>query len=342
MRFAAVGLDHRHIFHMVGGLLVAGVACAGYCPRTSDGRVLAGFRERFPDLAEADREALLDDPSVDILVTAAVPRDRAGLAVEAMRRGKDVMADKPGVTSFEDLASVETAVRDTGRIFSICFSERFVVPSTIVADKLIADGALGRVVHTTGLGPHRLNRAIRPDWFFDRTAYGGILNDIASHQIDQFLHFTGSRAARVGASAVGNVGHPDLPGFENFGDIVLESDRARGTVRVDWFTPDGLPTWGDGRLVILGTEGTIELRKYVDLDGRPGTDHLFLIDRTGTRHIDASREPLTYFRSFIADVRDRTETAMSQSHVFAVSRLALEAQASATRLGEPYRAGPPR
>lgn len=191
MRFAAFGLDHRHIFHMVGGLLVAGVACAGYCPRTSDGRVLAGFRERFPDLAEADREALLDDPSVDILVTAAVPRDRAGLAVEAMRRGKDVMADKPGVTSFEDLASVETAVRDTGRIFSICFSERFVVPSTIVADKLIADGALGRVVHTTGLGPHRLNRAIRPDWFFDRTAYGGILNDIASHQIDQFLHFTG-------------------------------------------------------------------------------------------------------------------------------------------------------
>jgi predicted dehydrogenase len=339
MRFAAVGLDHRHIFHMVGGLLVAGVACAGYCPRTSDGRVLAGFRERFPDLAEADREALLDDPSVDILVTAAVPRDRAGLAVEAMRRGKDVMADKPGVTSFEDLASVETAVRDTGRIFSICFSERFVVPSTIVADKLIADGALGRVVHTTGLGPHRLNRAIRPDWFFDRTAYGGILNDIASHQIDQFLHFTGSRAARVVASAVGNVGHPDLPGFEDFGDIVLESDRARGTVRVDWFTPDGLPTWGDGRLVILGTDGYIELRKYIDIAGRPGSDHLFLADRTGVRHIDCSNTKITYGEALRDDVLNRTETAMSQAHCFLAMELALAAEAKATRIGGARPAG---
>jgi predicted dehydrogenase len=217
-----------------------------------------------------------------------------------------------------------------------------VVPSTIVAGKLIADGAIGRVVHTTGLGPHRLNRAIRPDWFFDTAAYGGILTDIASHQIDQFLHFTGSRDAQVVASTVGNVSHPDLPGFEDFGDLVVQSDRARGFIRVDWFTPDGLPTWGDGRLVILGTEGTIELRKYVDLDGRPGTDHLFLVDRAGTRHIDASQEPLTYFRSFVADVRDRTETAMPQSHVFKVSHLALEAQARATRLGEAHGTTPPR
>ena len=70
MRFAAVGLDHRHIYHMVGELLAAGATCAGYCPETSDGRVLAGFRERFPFLAEAERQALLDDPSVDVLVTA--------------------------------------------------------------------------------------------------------------------------------------------------------------------------------------------------------------------------------------------------------------------------------
>ena len=59
-------------------------------------------------------------------------------------------------------------------------------------------------------------------------------------------------------------------------------------IRVDWFTPDGLPTWGDGRLTILGTEGTIELRKYVDIAGRPGGDHLFLVDKKGVRHIDCS------------------------------------------------------
>jgi len=329
MRFAAIGLDHRHIYHMVGELLAAGAQCAGYCPQTSDPRVLAGFQERFPQLEARDRQALLDAADIDVILCAAIPRDRAGIAIAAMRRGKDVMCDKPGITSLEDLAAVQEVVAETGRIFSICFSERFVVPSTLVAAKLIADGAIGRVVHTTGLGPHRLNRAIRPAWHFDAATYGGILADIASHQIDQFLFFTGSTDARIVASSAGNVGHPGLPHFQDLGELTLESAHARGFVRVDWFTADGLPTWGDGRLILLGTEGTIELRKYVDIDGRSGTDHLFLVNGRGTRHIDASSEPLTYFHAFAADVRDRTETAMTQRHVFTVTRLALEAQRDA-------------
>ncbi|HEV7337678.1 MAG TPA: Gfo/Idh/MocA family oxidoreductase [Bosea sp. (in: a-proteobacteria)] len=332
MRFAAIGLDHRHIYHMVGGLLEAGAHCAGFDPATSDPRVLAGFRERFPQLAEAPAERLLDDPTIELIVCAGVPSERAALAVRAMRAGKDVMVDKPGVTSFEQLAEVEHAVAETGRIFSVCFSERFIVPSTIVAGKLIADGAIGRVVQTVGLGPHRLNRTIRPSWFFDRQYFGGILTDIASHQIDQFLHFTGSQDAEIVASGVGHFGAADLPDFEDFGEILLRSDRASGFIRVDWFTADGLPTWGDGRLTILGTEGTIELRKYVDIAGRPGTDHLFLVDKTGTRHIDASGEPLTYFRDLIADVEARSEKAATQRHVFTVCRLALHAQDRAVRL----------
>jgi predicted dehydrogenase len=339
MRFAAIGLDHRHIYHMVGGLLDAGATCAGFDPQTSDPRVLAGFRERFPDLQPMDRDALLDDASVDMIVCAAIPSDRAALAVRAMRAGKDVMVDKPGVTTLEQLAAVEAAVAQTKRIFSVCFSERFIVPATIVAGKLIADGAIGRVVQTIGLGPHRLNRAIRPAWFFDKARFGGVLTDIASHQIDQFLHFTGSTDADIVASATGHFGGPELPDFEDFGEILLRSDRACGYVRVDWFTADGLPTWGDGRLTILGTEGTIELRKYVDLAGRPGADHVFVVDRAGVRHIDASGEPLTYFRDLVADVAGRTETAAAQSHVFTVCRLALQAQAQAARL--PAGAGRP-
>ncbi|WP_439499429.1 Gfo/Idh/MocA family protein [Bosea sp. (in: a-proteobacteria)] len=332
MRFAAIGLDHRHIYHMVGGLLEAGAICAGFDPRTSDARVLDGFRERFPDLLPVDGERLIDDPTIDLIVCAAIPSERAALAVKAMRAGKDVMVDKPGVTSFAQLAEVEAAVKETGRIFSVCFSERFTVPATLVAGKLIADGAIGRVVQTIGLGPHRLNRAIRPSWFFDTAYFGGILTDIASHQIDQFLHFTGSRDAEIVASGVGHFGVPDLPDFEDFGEILLRSSQAGGYIRVDWFTADGLPTWGDGRLTILGTEGTIELRKYVDIAGRPGTDHLFLVDGKGTRHIDASGEPLTYFRNLVADIAKRTESAVAQDHVFTVCRLALEAQAKAARL----------
>lgn len=332
LTFAAIGLDHRHVYHLVGELIAAGAACAGYCPRTSDPRVLEGFRERFPNLAEVDRERLLDDPGIDVVVCAAIPRDRAGIAVRAMRAGKDVMVDKPGATSPAQVEEIERVAHETGRIFSICFSERFMVRACETAARLIADGAIGRVVQTVGLGPHRLNRAIRPAWFFERAAFGGILTDIASHQIDQFLFFTGAADAEIVASAIANHAMPDVPDFEDYGEILLRGGGASGFIRVDWFTPDGLDAWGDGRLVLLGTEGYIELRKYIDIAGRPGGDHVFLSNRAGTRHIDAGGEGLTYFRRFLDDVRDRTTTAMPAGHALAVTRLALAAQAGARRI----------
>ena len=336
MRFVVVGLDHRHVWDLVGGLLEAGATCAGWWPETSDPRVVEGFRKRFPELPEvADKAALLADPGASFMVCAAVPADRAGLAIEAMRHGKDVLMDKPGVTTAADLERLQQAVAETGRIFSICFSERFLVPAVGVALRLVLEGAIGRVVQTAGFGPHRLNRDIRPAWFFDPARYGGILADIASHQIDQFLAFTGSTDARVVTSTVGVFDDPRQAEFENFGEVLLRSERACGYCRVDWFTPDGLPTWGDGRLVITGTEGSIELRKYIDIEGRPGTGHLFLADRAGTRHMDCGAEPVTYFRDFIADVRDRTARTMTQEHVWTVCRLALAAQAGAERVRLP-------
>jgi predicted dehydrogenase len=334
MKFGVIGIDHRHVYHLVGGLIDAGAECVGYDQQTSDPRILEGLRERFPDLEALDRRALVEHEEIEVICSAAIPSERAGIAIEVMRNGKDVMVDKPGITSFAQLDAVQQAVRDTRRIFSICFSERFMVPATEVAGRLITDGGIGQVIQTVGLGPHRLNRPIRPNWFFDRGCFGGILTDIASHQIDQFLFFTASVDARIVASSVGRFGGVPA-GFQDFGEILMRSDRASGYVRVDWFTPDGLPTWGDGRLFILGTEGSLELRKYVDVAGRPGTDHIFLVDRAGTRHIDASNTPLSYFRNFMADVRDRTETAMTQQHVFTVSRLALEAQALADPLPDP-------
>jgi predicted dehydrogenase len=332
MRFAAIGLDHRHIYDLAAGLIGAGLTCVGYWPQTTDPRVLDGFRKRFPDVpAVEDRDALMRDPAIEIVACAAVPRDRAGVAIEAMRAGKDVLVDKPGVIAADALDAVKRAVTETGRIFSICFSERLITPASGVAAKLVADGAIGRVIQTVGLGPHRFNRAIRPAWFFDPALAGGILADIASHQIEQFLFYTRSESAQIIASTVGKFATEDFPDFQDFGEIMLRSDHACGYVRVDWFTPDGLPSWGDGRFTLLGTEGYIELRKNLDIEGRAGTDHLFMANHSGTRYIDCSKEPVTYFRRFAADVRDRTQTAMTQSHVFTVCELALEAQARAVK-----------
>ncbi|MEM9601402.1 MAG: Gfo/Idh/MocA family oxidoreductase [Pseudomonadota bacterium] len=330
---AVIGIDHRHAYGQLQGMLDAGAQCVGWWTE-GEPNTLPGFVKRFPDVPRvASRETVLADPRVDLVIVADIPANRAARAIEAMRAGKDVMTDKPGCTTAAQLAKLRDVQRDTGRIWSVDFSERFEVPAVQRAAELVREGAIGRVVQTVGLGPHRLNAATRPNWFFERHAYGGILCDIASHQIDQFLYFTDADNAEIVSASVANYANPDHPELEDFGELVLRHERGHGYIRVDWYTPDALPTWGDGRLTLLGTEGTIELRKYVDVAGRPGTDHLFLSNRTRCEHIDCSTVPLSYFRSLAHDVRHRTETAMPQAHAFTVMELALRAQASATRLG---------
>jgi predicted dehydrogenase len=335
VQFAVVGIDHRHVYDLVAGMLGAGAHCVGYCNQGSDDRVAQGLVSRFPQLQPYEQaQELLSDPQVDVIVSAAIPADRADIAITAMRNGKDVLVDKPGVTSQAQLEAVSRTIAETDRIFSICFTERFLVPAVQHALELVQGGAIGEPLHTLGIGPHRLNASIRPDWFFQEDRYGGILVDIASHQIDQFLMFTGSASAQIVHSHIGQYDTTRVGlGFNDFGEIILQTDRHRGYVRVDWFTPDGLPVWGDGRFFVTGTEGTLEIRKYVDIEGKPGGNHLFLVDRRGTRHVDCSSIPLNFFTRFVADVQARTQTAVAQSHTLEVCALALQAQAMAATRG---------
>jgi len=331
-RFAVIGLDHRHVYELTQYMIDAGMECAGYWPETTNQIVLAGFRKRFPDLpAIADQECILDDRSIQVIITAAIPSERAALAIEAMSRGKDVMCDKPGITNAADLAAVERCVAETKRIFAVCFGERFLSPASDMARNLVHQGTIGRLVQSVTMSPHRLNRALRPDWFWSAKTNGSILVDIGSHQIDQFLNLTGRTDAEIVHAATRTVAPNRTPvaDFEDFGEMVLRNDVATGYVRVDWFTPDGLADWGDGRAFIIGTEGSIELRKNLDLAGRPGGQHLFLVTKDKTEYISCEGRPIPGFRAFAADVRDRTETAMTQAHCFTVCRLALAAEAKA-------------
>jgi predicted dehydrogenase len=328
-RFAAIGLDHRHVYDMTEGLLAAGAECAGYNPDTTDARVLAGFRKRFPHVPAVSRERLIADRSIDFIVLSAVPRDRAALAIEAMRHGKHVMSDKPGVTTPEQLDAVRDTVRETGALWSICVG-RVASPSIQEAVRIVRSGELGRLVQVVSLAPHRLNRDLRPSWFFDRSAYGGIVNDIGVHAIDQFLALADVAEADIESCTIGAFGTAP-EGFEDFAEFILRTPSVRGYCRVDWFTPDGLPTWGDGRLFLAGTDGTLELRKNLDIEGRPGANHMFVASKTGTRHVDCGGLPVTYYRDFIDAVRTRDFSALAQDRVFAVCRMALLAQASAER-----------
>jgi len=326
---AALGVDHRHIVGMAQGMIDAGARFEAFWTE-GEPQPLAGFTRHFPDVPRVhDRRAILDNPRIALVLLACPPDQRAAFAIEAMRHGKDVMVDKPGCITLDELAQVRRVAAETGRIWSVNFSERFEVRAVTRASELVKQGRIGRVVQTLGLGPHRLNAAIRPDWFFQPRRYGGILTDIASHQIDQFLHFTGLQDAAITHAAVGNFANPAYPDFQDFGEVCLSGSGAQAYIRVDWYTPDAQTNWGDGRLFILGTEGSIELRKYLDPVGRPGGDHLFLVNGTENIYVNCSDAGLPYFGNLLADVRDRTETACTGEHTFKVCELALKAQAHA-------------
>ena len=332
IRFSAIGLNHFHVYGQTQLLLDAGAELVSVYD--ADQALLAPYLKEYPQVQQApSKEAILEDESIHMVISAAIPCDRAPLGIEVMQHGKDYMSDKPGFTTLQQLADVRKVQAETGRIYSIDYSERFENRSTTQALALVQAGAIGRVLHTAGLGPHRPRLHQRPPWFLVREKYGGIICDIGSHQFDQFLMFTGKSSAEIVASQVANYNHPQHPELEDFGEVMLRADGCSGYIRLDWFTPDGLDTWGDTRLTVVGTEGYIEVRKNIDIAGRPGRDHLFLIDNKETRYIDSSAVELSYGRQLINDVVNRTETVMPQAYCFTVSELALTAQAQAARLG---------
>ena len=331
IKFAVIGINHGHINSQVDAVLRGGGELVSVYAREPE--LVSAFVKRFPQAKVARTETeILEDRAIQLVLSAAIPDERAPLGIRVMQHGKDYMSDKPGITTLEQLAEVRRVQAQTRRIYSIMYSERLENRATIKAGELVKAGAIGGVVQTIGLGPHRMTPETRPAWFFERPRYGGILCDIGSHQADQFLFFTGSTRADVVAAQVGNVHHPQYPGLEDFGDVMLRGDRGAGYVRVDWFTPDGLATWGDGRLTILGTNGFIEIRKNIDIGGRPGGSHLFLVDQKETRYIDCRDVPLPYGEQLISDVMNRTETAMPQEHCFLATELMLKAQAQAQRV----------
>jgi predicted dehydrogenase len=331
IKFSVIGINHGHIYAQVEAMIRGGGELVSFYAKEPD--LSQAFVKRFPQAKQVSREQeILEEKSIQLVLSSIIPDERAPLGVRVMQHGKDYMVDKPGIITLDQLEQVRKVQKQTGRIYSIMYSERFENKATVKAGELVKAGAIGSVIQTIGLGPHRMNAPSRPQWFFDRKRFGGIITDIGSHQFDQYLFFTGTTKANIVASQVGNLAHPQYPGFEDFGDVLLRGDGGTGYIRVDWFTPDGLNTWGDGRLTILGTEGYIEIRKNIDIAGREGSNHLFLVNKKETVYMDCNQVPLPYGKQLVDDVINRTETAMTQEHCFLATELALKAQKKAQNI----------
>jgi predicted dehydrogenase len=331
IRFAIIGLDHNHVYNHVKILLDAGAEFAAY--HSGKPALVAEMAARYPGVPAARSMAeILEDPGIDVIAGSAMPADRASISIAAMQHGKDVLTDKPAVINLEQLDEIERVQRATGRIWCLYSNEHHDRRCTLKAGELVAAGAIGRVVQTTGFGPHHIRKETRPDWFFDRSISGGIIGDIGAHQIEQFLFFTGSTTASIVGAQTGNFANQEHPEFEDYGEVSLVGDGGIGWFRLDWYTPTSLGVPGDIRLFLLGTNGYMEMRKYVDPAGRPGSEHLLLANEDGVRFVDVSDVPLVFASRFLDDVRNRTQTAITQERSFLVTRLATQAQLGARRL----------
>lgn len=324
---AATNLDHGHIYGMCNGLTEAGATVKWVYD--NDENKTANFKAMFPTAQIANSlEQILDDPEVHMVAAAAIPNLRGPLGVQVMKAGKDYFTDKTPFTTLVHLEEAKKTVKETGKKYMVYYSERLHVESAIFAGQLIKDDVIGNVINVIGMGPHRLGLHKRPGWFFDKAQYGGILCDIGSHQIEQFLYFSGATDAKVTHAHVNNFAHSDTPELEDFGEAnLLATNGATNHFRVDWFTPDGLGTWGDGRTFILGTKGYIELRKYIDV-GRDSTgDHLYLVTQDGEEHMYLEgKVGFPFFGQLILDCLNRTENAMTQEHAFKAAELCIKAQ----------------
>lgn len=328
--FASAFLDHGHINGQTNGLKDAGATLKWvYDP---DEKRLADFLEKNPEAQAAESyEQILNDPEVKLICSAAVPSERARIGFQALEAGKDYFTDKSPFTTIEQLETARELTEKTEKKYMVYYSERLHNEGGMAAGKLIDEGAIGKVLQVINLAPHRLSKSIRPDWFFDKEKYGGILTDIGSHQFEQFLHYTKAKDATINFARVENFNNPDKPGLEDFGEASLTADNgASFYCRLDWFTPDGSASWGDGRTFVVGTEGTMEVRKYMDVAREAPASKIFLVNDKEEREIQCLENiGFPFFGDLILDCIHRTETAMTQEHAFKAAELSLKAQAIA-------------
>ncbi|HEY4838292.1 MAG TPA: Gfo/Idh/MocA family oxidoreductase [Candidatus Acidoferrales bacterium] len=336
IKFSVCGMSHDHIYGMIGAIQRGGGELVAAWGGEED--KIAAFAKRYPDVKIVKtQDEILNDPSTQLVLSSQIANERAPLGARAMKHGKDFLSDKPGCTTLQQLEDLRKTIAETKRIYGILYSERLEVKAAVYAGELVQQGAIGKVIQTINIAPHQIIQGTgdagggtgRPEWFWNPEQYGGILCDIGSHQVDQFLFYTGSTQAEIAESQVANVRHPDRPRFQDFGDMILRGDRGLGYVRLDWFTPKGLGTWGDGRLFILGTDGYIEIRKYTNVAVNKQGNNLFIVNNKEARYIDCNNMPLPFGPQFVADVVNRTHIAQDQTQCLLAAELVIKAQKNA-------------
>ncbi|MFV0503789.1 MAG: Gfo/Idh/MocA family protein [Lachnospirales bacterium] len=331
--FAVAYLNHGHIYGMTNGLIEAG-ATIKYVYDTDEKRV-EDFLKAYPQAKVAKSfQEILGDGEINLVASAAITNKRADVGMEVMEAGKNYFVDKAPFTTLEQIEKAKKVIEETKKRYFVYYSELIHVEAAVHAKGLIDAGVIGDVIQVLGLGPHRLNAKNRPDWFFKKGQYGGILCDIGSHNIYQFLEYANIDNAEVVRSNIGNFNNPNTPELDDFGEAMLVGENGSSHyLRVDWFTPDGLSTWGDGRVTILGTKGYIEMRKYCDVGKSKDGNNIIIVTGNKEEFVNVSgKVGFPFFGQLILDIINNTEVAQSQHRALKASELSIIAQNKAVKI----------
>ncbi|MGN6699561.1 MAG: Gfo/Idh/MocA family protein [Thermomicrobiales bacterium] len=268
----------------------------------------------------ANYHEMIAHEDLDVVGVAAVNNERGRIVCDSLAAGLHVIADKPLCTTLDDLAAIEAAWRRGDRLLSVMLEKRLWSP-TLAARDLLAAGELGDLALVWASAPHRLRRATRPAWMFDPTRYGGILNDLAIHDLDLILWLSGAQAGQVQGLA-GNRANQDAPGFEDYGQVLLRTaDGVLATTEVHWFSSDAAPYHGDYRLLLTGTAGTAEVRWA-------SGEVIVATHRTPPRH--AALPPAgSIAEDFFTALATDSEPLLGAPDVLTATRVALLAQTHA-------------
>ncbi|NPV80086.1 MAG: Gfo/Idh/MocA family oxidoreductase [Firmicutes bacterium] len=334
IKIAVVGLAHPHIYDFLNEALgLDGVRLTGIVEEDATTRLNASKRYgQVPAFETMDD--LLESVDVDLIATAAVNNRKADIIVNALKKGKHVISDKPLVTTMEDLERVKEAFREAGPNARLCMllTERY-NPSLVTAKQVIDSGEIGEIVNCIALRPHRLAPSTRPLWMFNRKEYGGIIVDLAIHDIDILRWFTGSDIAKIFAAHHSNSRFRQFKEFEDNGEIFLALDNgSTAFIRVDWLTPDGYPHHGDCRVLVVGTKGQVEART---IESRVEV----FSDTHSPREVPLCKRPSTLAEDLIRSILDpEYEPVIRAEDIFEATRVSLEARAMADTGDTPWTA----
>ncbi len=253
---AAVGFEHPHMYSMVNNMMaLEGIELVALADKNEE--LLAKAALKYNVKTFSDYRSMLNELAPQAIALTAVNSEKAEILLECIKRGIHVFADKPLLTTEEDLIKVEDALEGTEVAISLNLTYRY-NSLTYTVKKAIDDGKIGKVVYCIINLPHRLNRPMRTHAMLNETLNGGVIVDITCHGYDLVRWYTGSEMAEVTAYH-GNMRFTDIDDFKDNGlSFFKMQDSSTAFVGADWLAPDG----GGTRtfFFIVGTGGTLEIK----------------------------------------------------------------------------------